>query len=522
MPASEKRLVVFVHGWSVSHTNTYGEFAARLEREAERDPSLELDVHNIWLGKYVSFHDAVRVEDLARGFNAAIERELGPALRAGQRFACITHSTGGPVVREWWDRFYNPSQIGPDCPMSHLIMLAPANFGSALAQLGKGRISRLKSWIHSVEPGTGVLKWLELGSSESFELNQRWMDYPDFTKARGGVYPFVLTGQSIDRKLYDHVNSYTGEKGSDGVVRVPSANLNASYIKLQQRAPTKTQIDKILKRANTEGSDAKRAAATRDALRDLELPLTVVERSRARRTAFSLVEGRSHSGDEMGILASVEDNRRSHPTVKAVLKCLEVGSKHAYLEACRHFDREVERVFRKERVEVHDGFFRDSYTIHDAHSMVVFRLFDDRGFPLDDYDLKLTGENGDPDKLPPGFFADRQRNSDHPGTVTFFLNHDLMLGSSAVRHKRKQVRAKRPGATELGIELIPRPRSGYTHYHRAVLRSTARALKDIVRPHETVLVDIELRRVVHEGVFELTRDRVPHDFRDQPVGGRVD
>ena len=48
--------------------------------------------------------------------------------------------------------------------MSHLIMLAPANYGSALAQLGKQRLSRIKSWFEGVEPGQGVLDWLELGS----------------------------------------------------------------------------------------------------------------------------------------------------------------------------------------------------------------------------------------------------------------------------------------------------------------------------------------------------------------------
>jgi hypothetical protein len=61
------------------------------------------------------------------------------------------------VVRDWWNHFYRESsQLGP-CPMSHLIMLAPANFGSALAQLGKCTGARLKTWMESVQPGTGLL-----------------------------------------------------------------------------------------------------------------------------------------------------------------------------------------------------------------------------------------------------------------------------------------------------------------------------------------------------------------------------
>jgi len=39
----------------------------------------------------------------------------------------------------------------------------------------------------------------------------------------------------IDRKLYDHLNSYTGEKGSDGVVRAAAANLNFGLVELKQR-----------------------------------------------------------------------------------------------------------------------------------------------------------------------------------------------------------------------------------------------------------------------------------------------
>jgi hypothetical protein len=54
--------------------------------------------------------------------------------------------------------------------MSHLIMLAPANYGSALAQLGKGRLSRLKFWFGGLEPGQGVLTGLN-SSSEAWDFN---------------------------------------------------------------------------------------------------------------------------------------------------------------------------------------------------------------------------------------------------------------------------------------------------------------------------------------------------------------
>lgn len=94
----------------------------------------------------------MRVSDIALAFEAAVKEQLGDLLKSGRRFVCVTHSTGGPVLREWWRRFYQKSGA-PLCPMSHLIMLAPANYGSALALLGKGRLSRLSSWFNGAEPG---------------------------------------------------------------------------------------------------------------------------------------------------------------------------------------------------------------------------------------------------------------------------------------------------------------------------------------------------------------------------------
>ncbi|HKK13879.1 MAG TPA: hypothetical protein VKA14_04385, partial [Gammaproteobacteria bacterium] len=241
MAAERKRIVVLVHGWSVHNTRTYGKLPERLEARARHENGLDLDVRQIWLSQYVSFRDEVRLEDVSRAFDAAVRRQLGPLLDQGRRFVCITHSTGGPVVRDWWDRYYGQRPRSGPCPMSHLIMLAPANFGSALAQLGKSRIGRLKSWFEGVEPGARILDWLELGSPEAWALNARWFDYPQTPSGRSAVFPFVLAGQSIDHALYDPVNSYTGEPGSDGVVRAAAANLNATHVRLEQEQPVMTR-----------------------------------------------------------------------------------------------------------------------------------------------------------------------------------------------------------------------------------------------------------------------------------------
>jgi hypothetical protein len=520
MPDSNKRVVVFVHGWSVHNTSTYGEFPARLRAEARGRRGIELEIKNIWLSKYVSFRDEVRVRDISQAFEAAVRRELANDIAGNRRVICITHSTGGPVIRDWWDRFYVRKGKARACPMSHLIMLAPANFGSALAQLGKSRLGRIKSWFQGVEPGSGVLDWLELGSPESWDLNQRWFDYPDTTSGRRPVFPFVLTGQQIDRNLYDHVNSYTGEIGSDGVVRVAAANLNARYVQLVQNDP---------KEIPGPGRPDYQAPGFKG-------PIGAKIRQ-TYRTAFGLIEGRSHSGNDMGILKSVGKDSKPHPTVEAVLDCICVGDGQGYQKLCDKFDRLTENVQKKEYLEHIDvKFMPDRFFIHDPHSMIIFRIRDDRGFVVTDFDLKYTARTKDrhgkpissPNHLPRDFMQDRQRNHRDHGMLTFFLNYAMMIGCPRIpddKNPEKTIRAMREKSDGLGFEINHHSTSGIVHHLDVSLPATARQLRELIKPNQTTMIDITLRRMIREGVFRLekwTENTKPVDFKDDPDGSVID
>lgn len=230
--------LVFVHGWSVTNTSTYGQLPQQLQQQAAT-AGLTLTLADLWLSEYVSFDDAVTMPDLVRAFDHAL-RDLH-LLDAS--FACITHSTGGPVVREWLRAQRDKPATYSTIKLSHLVMLAPANFGSALAQLGKGLLGRLKAWFGGVEPGQRILDWLELGSTESLSLNLDYIHSDDPVKR--GQFLFVLTGDRPDRQLYDHLNSYTGEDGSDGVVRIAAANLNAHHAVLSPQANGAGGIDAL-------------------------------------------------------------------------------------------------------------------------------------------------------------------------------------------------------------------------------------------------------------------------------------
>lgn len=473
-------IVIFVHGWSVTHTNTYGELPQWLESQS-KDEKLDIQVGNIYLGRYISFDDTITVDDIARAFDHAIRDEIADKLKDGRRFACITHSTGGPIVRKWMDLYFKNNLA--KCPLSHLIMLAPANHGSALAQLGKSRLGRIKSFFEGVEPGQQVLDWLELGSDMSWQLNESWLDYHC---TANDVYSFVLTGQKIDRHLYDAVNSYTGEAGSDGVVRVTATNMNYSLLKLHQ-----------------EGSNGEN--------------LVVAKMKRTQPMAFGVLPGLSHSGKNIGIIRSVTmANAATHPTAIWVLRCLKVSNRDSYNTLAKELDKMTKDTQKNERIElVQTPIYKREY-ITNRYSMIIFRLIDDRGNHLDDYDLYLTaGPKYSEDALPTGFFIDRQKNLLDRGKLTYFLDHDIM--KTGINTPKMQ------GNLGFRIKAYPEASKQALAYYRLLdFHSSLADINKILHPNETVMVEIMLQRRVDKTVFCITNNLAPAKIRAKPTGKKVD
>ena len=176
----------------------------------------------------------------------------------------------------------------------------------------------------------------------------------------------------------------------------------------------------------------------------------------------------------------------------------------------------------RQLVETEDipGPFDRRY-IHDACAMVVFRVRDDQGAPIKDFELMFTAGDDDPDALPPGFFLDRQRNQRDPGAITYYLNHAKLVGAPAVEQGGEALRAAQPGTRTLGLRVTPYPQDGFVHFLPCVLSPWA-ALLAAIRPYETTVIDIVLRRVVREGVFRLTKEPAPQDFTKAPPGGPIE
>ncbi len=475
--------LVFVHGWSVTNTATYGQMPEQLQQRATAT-GMSLTLADIWLSEYVSFDDMVTIGDLVRGFDHAL-RDLH--LRDAS-FACVAHSFGAPVIRAWLQAQHDMPGRYSTIRLTHLVMLAPANFGSALAQLGKGVLGKLKAWWDGVEPGQRLLDWLELGSAASLQLNLATIHGVD--PALDGLFQFVLTGDRPDRSLYDHLNSYTGENGSDGVVRIASANLNAQHAVLSWQGST-----------TGAGVDA------------LALNLT-----RGPRFAFKILAGAAHSGLAHGILTSA-----APATVTEILRCLQVCSDTDYRALSEAFERE-NTLRDADKVELEPaGPFVPRLHIHDPRSQLIVRLTDDTGEALTGTGFLLSaGLQASPDLMPPGFMLDRQANSRHRNTVTLFLNQALLAGDNRVRdpvNTRKTLRPAVPDHRPYGVEALPPDLSGLVHH--AVAKSLpGEDLFVMFHPHQTTVLDLVLPRKIHAGVFRLTQTLTPEDF-SHPLPGPV-
>ena len=426
--------LVFIHGWSVASTDTYGNLPQVLQKNAPEN--LNLEIENIYLGEYISFNNDVTLEDISRAFEYARKEKLG-----SERFACITHSTGAPVIRLWIDIYFKDTLLRDtlsNTPLTHLIMLAPANHGSALAILGKSKLSRIDAWFKGVEVGEKVLDWLRLGSKHQWTLNNSSLDY---TYDENIFFPFVLSGEKIDENFYDFINSYLVEKGTDGVVRLCGANMNYKTISLKQKSDTNI----------------------------LELKKDI---KASPKSAFEVIPNASHSGNKYGIMASVKKNRKVKPAVNSIIEALKVKDTQDYNQVVENM-RERTKLTQKNK---------------QRYIMFVINVKDNYGNKIHDYDMiLLAGKEYKPNILPRGFFVDKQKNNDS-GNLVYYLNYD----------KLKDIK---DGC--LGIRIVARPDEGFSRYVPAEFKSDGVNLEEFLVENQTLMIEVVLERLISKNTFVL-------------------
>lgn len=214
--------VVILHGWSDT-SESFKPLVSFLRRSGFRAVP-------IFLGDYISLRDDVKIDDIAKRIEDVVQERMNrPETQSGHlgpRFHLIVHSTGGLVARRWISRYY----VNRRCPVENFVMLAPANFGSKLAHMGRSLVGRvLKGRKTGLEVGEEVLYALELSSPFQWDLARSDLFSDSGASGRAVFYspekvrPFTIVGT---HPYSQPAARLTNENGSDGTVRVAAANLN--------------------------------------------------------------------------------------------------------------------------------------------------------------------------------------------------------------------------------------------------------------------------------------------------------
>jgi len=223
--------LVLLHGWS--------DTSASFKSLADWLKDNGFNVVDIYLGDYLSMNDEITLFDLGAAFGQALAAQKIPQSRFS--FDLIVHSTGGLVAREYLCQVCRGD--ARKTPVRHLCMLAPANFGSPLARLGKSVVGRLFKgwdWDHLGQTGKYVLNALELASPYSWALAQADLFDRSFKIfAPSNTMVTVLVGTTAYGNRF---RSLVHENGSDGTVRVATANLNAHWLSLDFTDPKRPTL----------------------------------------------------------------------------------------------------------------------------------------------------------------------------------------------------------------------------------------------------------------------------------------
>ena len=188
-------------------------------------------VDSIYYADYQSREDSLTFDDaidglndqlIARGFIDAQGRKLCD-------LNVIVHSTGGLVIRHWLWRYYLRDGLRfDDCPVRRMVMLAPANFGSPLAQRGKSFLGSLVKGRWKVgdflEVGRQVLDGLELGSPYQWALAHGDLLGKDVLYNADRIHVTILVGADD----YTGIAAWVNKPGTDGTVVIAGTSLDSA------------------------------------------------------------------------------------------------------------------------------------------------------------------------------------------------------------------------------------------------------------------------------------------------------
>jgi pimeloyl-ACP methyl ester carboxylesterase len=442
--------IVIVHGWS-DKSASFVRLAAFLKRHLGTAPTA------IDLADWVSMEDDISYADLAEGMQRAWRAH---GLPTGPRTVnVVVHSTGALVTREWMTRHFTPATV----PIRRLLMLAPANFGSPLAHKGRSFLGRaVKGWGNEgFETGRELLKGLELASPYTWGLAERDLFVATPWYGAGGILATVLVGN----EGYGGLRAIANETGSDGTVRISTANLNALKIEVRLDQ-AQTPVQPTLQVSN--GA-----------------------------IGFGIVAGANHGSITLG---EVRRPDPANPLERLILRALTVSdADYAVTGTSFPWQQEIERVTGA------------TATTSARMQTAVLRVRDNLGNAVRDYFVEFYRTADTDHAFEQALYTRVLRSvhpyDDDPSYRALYLDVAELAALRAVRDTAIQQLFISVMAQPVYLERTRRSQPvGYapvSESRSGGIKLTRKQMDVVFQPHRTALIDIELTRQLSDEVFRL-------------------
>lgn len=475
--------IVLIHGYSTEGkkknvSQIYGSLPDDLRKEFGKDAIEEID-----LSRWISLDDGVGINDIAFALDRALKREYQHLLDNG--FHTIIHSTGALVLRTWI-KDYSPKPS----PIINLVHLAGANFGSGLAHLGRGQLVRWGRFLLGTDVGMRVLKNLEFGAGETLDLHLSLNEQGKHIFDDYGVQEFCLIGSQTPKSLRKLPIRYLKEDNSDCTVRVPAGNLNYQYLSVVPTEDalklTARQVQQLVK---------KRLRNSAIATDFYEVASTSVPGVGSRlMIPFAIPYETAHFGDNIGIVMGKNNRKEVVGLIKRALDT-PARDKEAYQAHIPHFNQVTQSTYQE--ISKQRGRIWDPKAQYEGHAMVVFRIRDQYGESVENFDLYFKSRYA---KGLETFIEDKHINRYEKGTMTLYFRVQKFKGSTLTDRLQN--------VSDLDVEITGHEAdTDEIAYVPFKIQLDVNTIQNLIQPYRTTIIDVTLLRLPSNKVFQITRSK---------------
>ncbi len=479
--------ILLIHGYSTEGKNNsvekiYGSLPKELRKLFGKNVIKSLN-----LSRWISLSDGVLLDDVSYAMDRALKHDFPDLLESG--FHVIIHSTGALVARNWIKNY----SLKPS-PIHNLIHLAGANFGSGLAHVGQGQLSR---WKNQLSQGTGVgshiLDELEFGCSKTIDLHTYFLQEGNDMYKNYRVQEFNIIGSQTLGLLRLVPIRYVKEDSSDNTVRTSASNLNFNYIPIKPKTKASTMN---VKKLNTLVNKRKDNKTITELLYQFDSSLLSRHRQEV---PFAIAFETAHFGEDIGIVSGTNNRASVMPLVKFALNTNRTDV--AYQKAVTRFSKANAKTFERVGNLKKKITEWDRQAQYEGHSQLIFRIRDQYGNGVKHFDVMFKTEQPKSGQLRlEGMIEDHHGNGTSDGIITFYLRTQEFNSNT----KKFDDLLKKVAPVDIEITGLEVDTNEIAFVPLNIQLST-KQIQGTIESFKTTILDVELVRLPSNHVFEITK-----------------